>query len=361
MSDTIELRFIGVISSVSCGFEKTNIPSCDSRTKDTLKKHHRSSEKSRPSEGSAGGSIVWIMRRFGLHLNSLRAFEVAARLSSFSRAADELHVSHSTISHHVKGLEKALGVKLFFRRNRSVVLTRAGETLLPVLTGSFDKISSTLETIKQTSDRAPLKVTVTPSFANKWLVPHLRNFQDNHPRIEVQLQSSLELADFSRNDLDLGVRTGWGEWPGLRADLLMPIHMSPVCSPSLLQGREGIASLEELHEFTLIHADVSPGIGIESEWREWLLATDASDVDCSRGLSFHDPGLALQAAIDGLGMAMGYVELAAIDIAEGRLIQPYATEVQHPWSYYIVVPEGSVGDLQTEIFCDWLRAEVGHV
>ena len=244
MSDRIELRFIGITSSVTCIFAKPTYLRVTPRTQDPLKKHHRSSEKSRPSEGSAGGSIVWIMRRFGLHLNSLRAFEVAARLSSFSRAAEELHVSHSTISHHIKGLEKSLGVKLFFRRNRSVVLTAAGETLFPVLKGSFDRISSTLETIKQTSDRAPLRVTVTPSFANKWLVPHLRHFHESHPRIEVQLQSSLELADFSRNDLDLGVRTGWGEWPGLRADLLMPIHMSPVCSPSLLQGREGIASLE---------------------------------------------------------------------------------------------------------------------
>ena len=300
------------------------------------------------------------MRRFGLHLNSLRAFEAAARLSSFSRAAEELHVSHSTISHHVKGLERGLGVELFYRRNRRVVLTTAGETLFPILKSSFDGISSTLETIKQTSDRAPLRVTVTPSFANKWLVPHLRHFQEDYPGIEVQLQSSLELADFSHDRLDLGVRTGRGEWPGLKADLLMPIHMSPLCSPNLLEGRDGIASLGELQDFTLIHADVSAGIGIESEWREWLLAAGAGDIDCSRGPSFHDPGLAIQAAIDGLGIAMGYVELATIDIAEGRLIQPFATEVQHPWSYYIVVPDGSVGDLQTEIFCDWLRAEVGR-
>jgi LysR family glycine cleavage system transcriptional activator len=300
------------------------------------------------------------MRRFSLHLNALRAFEAAARLSSFSRAAGELHVSHSTISHHVKGLEKSLGVDLFVRQNRSVVLTSSGEALLPVLRSSFDRISSTLETIRQSGDQAALKVTVTPSFANKWLVPHLRHFREAHPGIEVQLQSSLELADFNRDGLDLGVRTGWGEWPGLRSELLLPIHMTPLCNPSLLEGREGISSPDELHDFTLIHADVSPGIGIESEWREWLIAVGADKVDCSHGLSFHDPGLALHAAIDGLGIAMGYVELAAIDLAEGRLVQPFAAAVQHPWSYYIVIPEDNVGDLQTAIFCDWLRAEVGR-
>ena len=298
------------------------------------------------------------MRRFGLHLNSLRAFEAAARLLSFSQAAKELHVSHSTISHHVKGLERALGVALFIRQNRRVELTSAGEALLPVLKNSFDCISAALETIRQSSDRKALKVTVTPSFANKWLIPHLRRFQENYPGIEVQLQSSLELADFGQDDIDLGVRTGRGEWSGLRAELLMPIHMAPVCSPGLLEGRGAIVSPDELSDFTLIHADVSPGIGIESEWRAWLTAVDAGDFDCSHGLSFHDPGQALQAAIDGLGVAMGYIELAAGDLAEGRLIRPFAESVQHPWSYYIVTPEDHVGDEQTAIFCDWLRTEV---
>jgi LysR family glycine cleavage system transcriptional activator len=300
------------------------------------------------------------MRRFSLHLNALRAFEAAARLSSFTRAAEELHVSHSTISHHIKGLEKALGANLFIRQNRRVVLTSAGEALFPVLRSSFDQISVSLETIRQTSTRRALKVTVTPSFANKWLVPHLRRFREAHPGIEVRIQSSLQLADFCRDGLDLGVRTGWGEWPGLRSELLMPIHMTPLCSPRLLAGSEPLSSPDQLNGFTLIHADVSPGIGIESEWHEWLAAVGATEVDCSHGLSFHDPGLALQAAIDGLGIAMGYVELAAIDIAEGRLVRPFAAEVRHPWSYYTVIPEDNVGDLPTGIFSDWLRAEVSR-
>ena len=215
------------------------------------------------------------MRRYGLHLNALRAFEAAGRLSSFSRAAEELHVSHSTISHHIKGLERALGVDLFVRQNRTVVLTAPGETLLPVLRNSFDEISSTLETIKLSSKKAALRVTVTPSFANKWLVPHLRHFQEDHPGIEVQLQSTLELSNFHRDRLDLGVRTGPGKWPGLRAELLMPIHMTPLCSPGLIADRQRLASPHELRNFTLIHADVSPGIGIESEWREWLAAVGA--------------------------------------------------------------------------------------
>lgn len=298
------------------------------------------------------------MRRFGVHLNGLRAFEAAARLSSFSRAAEELHISHSTVSHHVNGLEKALGVELFVRRNRRVVLTSAGETLLPVLKSSFDKISSTLEALKASNAESALRVTVTPSFANKWFVPRLRRFREAHRDIEIQLNPSLSLADFKRDRFDVGVRSGSGEWPGLKAELLMPINMTPLCSPSLLDGRAGIESPKELREFTLIHADVGHGIGIESEWREWLKAVGADDVDCKHGLSFHDPGLALDAAIDGLGIAMGYVELAAGDLADGKLVQPFATKVQHPWSYYIVIPEDNVGDRQVKVFCDWLRAEL---
>ena len=298
------------------------------------------------------------MRRFGVHLNALRAFEAAARLSSFSTAASELHVSHSTISHHVKGLEKSLGRELFLRQNRRVILTSEAKALQRVLTHSFDNISSELEALRRGSANKPLKVTVTPSFANKWLVPNLRSFREIHPNIEIELHPSLALDDFNRDGLDVGIRTGLGAWPGLRAELLMPVHMTPLCAPTVFNGQKDSMKPQALRQYTLLHADVGYGIGIESEWREWLLAVGASDVDCSHGLSFKDPGLALQAAINGLGIAMGYVELAASDLATGRLVQPFEMEVQHPWSYYIVMPEDNVSDPKTRLFCDWLRREV---
>ncbi len=298
------------------------------------------------------------MRHFGLHLNALRAFEAAARLSSFSRAAEELNVSQSTISHHIKGLEKTLGIRLFVRRNRRVVLTSAGEVLYPVLECSFNKISLTLSTLKESREKEPLKVTVTPSFANKWLMPRLPRFREAHPGIEVQLQPSLSLSEFDVVGHDVGVRTGWGKWPGLKAEFFMPVHMTPLCSPGLLDGREHPAKPADLADFTLIHADVSKETGIESEWREWLMAVGAEDINVRRGLSFQDPGLALRAAIDGLGIVMGYLELAEIDMAEGRLLRLFDESVQHPWSYYIVVPEGRTEEEQTIAFCEWLRSQV---
>jgi len=168
------------------------------------------------------------MRRYGIQLNALRAFEAAARLSSFSQAGRELNVSHSTISHHIRGLERSLGVELFLRKNRKVILAPAAEPLYQVLQKSFDEIAAALEAFGTTSQAGPLNVTVTPSFANKWLIPNLRLFRETHPEIEVQVKPSLQLDDFALEGLDVGVRTGPGDWPGLYAKHLMSIHMTPV-------------------------------------------------------------------------------------------------------------------------------------
>ncbi len=299
------------------------------------------------------------MHRIPVHLNALRAFEAAGRLSSFSRAAQELRVSHSTVSHHVRGLEKALGVALFARRDRSVVLTDTGATLLPVLTKSFRAIATALNDLQPAARTTALRVTVTPSIANQWLVPNLRRFRAKYPGIDVQLSSSLDLADFGRDRFDIGIRAGAGDWPGFNSELLMPIHMTPLCSPGLLADGADLNDLESLRHYTLIHADVAVGSPIESEWRAWLLAAGADDVDCSGGLSFHDPGLALQAAVDGLGIAMGYVELARRELATGKLVAPFESRIAHPWSYYIVTADDRPDSEQASVFREWLRTEAG--
>lgn len=297
------------------------------------------------------------MRKFGIHLNALRAFEAAARHSSFSLAAEELHVSHSTISHHVKGLEKTLGVALFHRQNRAVRLSRAGERLLPVLKTSFDRISSTLETISNGGKQNTLRITLTPSFANKWFIPRLHRFREENPDIKFELKQSLSSADFNKKQFDVGVRFGLGNWAGLCSELLLPIRMTPLCSPKLLSQKATLKSPKDLGQFTLIHADVDGASNDKSEWQIWLDAMGATEINSNDGLSFQDPGLALNAARDGLGIAMGYLELAADDLSNGQLIRPFATEVQHIWPYFIVVPEYNMDDPQVQIFCAWLRAE----
>ncbi len=298
------------------------------------------------------------MRRYGVHLNALRAFEAAARLSSFSQAGNELNVSHSTISHHIKGLEQELGVKLFLRENRQVTATAEAEKLFHVLQKSFDEISAALEEFPRNQSLEPIKVTVTPSFANKWLIPHLRRFRKAHPEIEVQVKPSLKLNDFVSEKLDIGVRTGLGKWPGLSSQHLMSVTMTPLCSRSYLEEKGGKITLDTISESTLIHADVIPGTGIESEWQEWLSTTRMSHVEPENNLSVQDPGLALLAAKDGLGIAMGYLELASVEIAKGELIQLFPTVVNHPWSYYVVTPENNIGDIRVTTFCEWLKDEV---
>jgi len=297
------------------------------------------------------------MRRYNIHLNALRAFESAARLSSFSKAADELHISHSTISHHIKGLENGLGVELFSREKRNVVLTQEGETIFPVLKDSFDAISEVLGKVQRNTKTKELNVTVTPTFANKWLVGHLKSFQLKRPNVRVRLHATMELVDFNKESIDVGIRTGTGDWPGLKSEILMPIHMTPLCSPSLIESHKGKFGIDDLRSLTFIHADVSRGVGIESEWREWLDSNGGSHLECDNGLFFHDPGLALQAAVDGLGVAMGYVELAKNDIEENRLVRPFEFKTAHPWSYYIVTPEDNSGDPLVSEFCEWLLEE----
>lgn len=298
------------------------------------------------------------MSRIGVHLNGLRAFEAAARLSSFSKAADELHISHSTVSHHIKGLEQSLGIDLFVRQNRRVVLTPAGRDLLPVLRESFENISRQLDQIKQ-GDKSPvLRLTVTPSFATKWLVPRLKKFREARPDIDLLVKPSLALADYRQDRFDVGIRAGLGQWPRLKSELLMATHMSPLCSPGLIARTSELKTPVDVLQHTLLNADTGEYAGTAWEWHAWLHAMGVSEFGNPRQLSFEDPALSLNAAVDGLGIAMGYVELAADDIAAGRLVQPFAAQIEHPWSYYIVTPDDESANPLVDVFCDWLRTEM---
>lgn len=298
------------------------------------------------------------MSRIGVHLNGLRAFEAAARLSSFSKAADELHVSHSTVSHHIKGLEQSLGIDLFVRQNRRVVLTQAGRDLLPVLRESFENISRQLELIKQGDKSPALRVTVTPSFATKWLVPRLKKFRESRPDIDLLVKPSLALSDYRQDRFDVGIRSGLGQWPRLKSELLMATHMSPLCSPELIERTSELKTPADVLQHTLLNADTGDSAGSAGEWHAWLDAMGIAEFGKPRQLSFEDPALALNAAVDGLGIAMGYLELAADDIESGRLVQPFAAQIEHQWSYYIVTPEDESANPLAEVFCDWLRAEM---
>jgi LysR family glycine cleavage system transcriptional activator len=296
------------------------------------------------------------VNRRRLHLNALRVCEAAARHSSFSKAADELCVTHAAVSHQIKQLEASLGFALFERTNRGVRLTEAGETLVPVLNDAFERIADTIDGLVRKPRDGALGVTLTPHFASHWLVPRLRRLRAAHPDLEVGLVPSLRFADFTAGEADVGIRCGLPPWRGLQADFLLPVSMTPVCAPTLLQGPDALEKPADLGRVTLIHADVGDR-KLGEEWRLWFAAAGIPETGPAQGLSFRDPALALQAAADGLGVAIGYAEMTEPEIAAGRLVQPFDILARHPYSYYFVQPAGQEDDPRIAAFRNWILTE----
>jgi LysR family transcriptional regulator, glycine cleavage system transcriptional activator len=302
--------------------------------------------------------MVGVPKRPQLHFVSLRAFEAAARLSSVTAAAEELCVTRTAVTHQIKHLENLLGVALLIRSNRGVRVTEAGDALLPILMESFERIGTALQSLSCAPRTGALRVTTTPTFAAKWLVPRLSCWRARHEAIEVHVLPTLAMLQVGKDEIDIGLRCGIPPWGGLKCELLMPIHMTPVCSPSLLAPRDGLRSPRDVFQFPLVHADIT-GHYLGEEWRTWLAAAGVTEYDPIRGLSFHDPNLALQAAIDGMGIAMGYRELIEPDLASGRIVQPFELAVRHTFSYYLVYPQAREREPLIRKFRAWLRSEAG--
>src|SRR4051794_36642926 len=186
-------------------------------------------------------------------LNSLRAFEAAARHLSFAEAAAELHVTPAAISHQIKALEADLGVKLFRRFNRAVRLTDAGQACLPGLRDGFERIAEAVARARQGDSVGVLTVTASPAIAAKWLVPRLERFRERHPSIDLRIDASMRLVDFTREDVHVGLRYGGGKYPGLHTELLLRSEVFPVCAPALLKGKHPLREPEDLRHHTLIH------------------------------------------------------------------------------------------------------------
>ena len=284
-------------------------------------------------------------------LNALRAFEAAARHLSFTRAAQELNVTQAAISHQVKALEERLGVSLFRRLNRSLVLTEAGQAYLPAVRDAFDRIDLATAKLKSLDRAGVLTVTVMPSFGAAWLVHRLGRFRVKHPDIDVRVDPTERLVDFPREDSDIGIRYGRGRWPGLIAERLMSEDVFPVTSPELLLGPHPLRKPSDLRFHTLLHDD------FYTDWRTWLLAAGVDDVDPSRGVTFTDSNMVLQAAASGQGVALGRSALAADLLAAGRLVKPFDVSMPLEYAYYVVYPESYAGRPKVKAFRDWLFEE----
>jgi LysR family glycine cleavage system transcriptional activator len=305
--------------------------------------------------------VTQVMNRRNLPFNALRAFEAAARHASVSGAARELSVTHSAISHQLKLLESQLGTRLFERTNRGLQITSSGESLLPVLSESFDRINDRLTDLQQNQGPAAIpdiiNVTSTPSFASKWLVPRLASWYAEPEASRIHLLPSLDDLDLQAGNIDFAIRCGIPPWPDHSHELLMSIHMVPVCSPEYAATSTALKRPIDALRHNLIHADIAEQ-SRGQEWHDWL---KGCGVDCPEqldGLSLKDPALAMQAAADGLGLAIGYFELIDRDLNSGQLVCASAQRIKHDYSYYLLHRRAPGSGSAAARFRDWLLGQL---
>ncbi|TQF28431.1 transcriptional regulator GcvA [Bradyrhizobium sp. UNPA324] len=286
-------------------------------------------------------------------LNGLRAFEAAARHLSFTLAAAELNVTQTAISHQIRRLEEELGIRLFIRQNRALALTPEARDYLPGVRAAFNDLRLATDRLLRKDDDKVLTVSTLASLAAKWLLPRLTDFQEQHPGFDVRITTSTSLVDFQRDNVDAAIRYGRGQWPGLRADWLMADELFPVCSPSLLRGDKSLRRPEDLRNHALLHTSNTNS----DDWRLWLTAAGLpADIARHPGITFDMIFMTIQAAIDGIGVAMGRTSYVRDDIAKGRLVVPFRIALPTDAGFYLVAPEGRREAPKLTAFRQWLIA-----
>lgn len=291
------------------------------------------------------------MKRRLPSLNALKAFEASARHESFTRAAAELFVTQGAISQQVKALEQELGLKLFHREHQRLALTEAGRNYLGVVRDAFDRLAVGTERLLQRHAAGLLNVSTSPNFAAKWLVHRLGRFSEAHGDIDLRISASMQHVDFAREDVDIAVRHGDGRWPGLHVTRLCVEELFPVCSPALLSGAKPLAKPADLRRHALLHVNDA------QHWSMWLDRAGVAGVDVDRGIVFSQASMAIDAAIQGQGIAMARTALAAWDLLEGRLVRPFPLAIEAPFALWIVCPKASADQPKIATFRQWLLDE----
>jgi LysR family transcriptional regulator, glycine cleavage system transcriptional activator len=288
-------------------------------------------------------------------LNGLRAFEAAARHLSFTNAAAELNVTQTAISHQIRRLEQELGISLFVRQNRALTLTPEARDYLPGVRAAFNDLRLATDRLQRKENDHVLTVSTLASLAAKWLLPRLSAFQEAHPGIDVRITTSTALVDFKGGDVDAAIRYGRGHWPGLRADWLTADQLFPVCSPALLSGDKPLRCPQDLANHALLHTSGA----YDDDWRLWLTAAGLpANSSKQPGLTFDLIFMTVQAAIDGIGVAIGRTTYVEGDIAKGRLVVPFKITLPADAGFYLVSPEANAEKPKLAAFRQWLLASV---
>ncbi len=285
-------------------------------------------------------------------LNALKAFEAAARHLSFTRAAEELFVTQAAVSHQIKSLEENFGLKLFRRRNRSLLLTEEGQSYFLDIKDIFVSLSDATEKLLARSAKGALTVSLQPSFAIQWLVPRLMKFSELYPDIDVRIKA-VDLDEGSlTDDVDVAIYYGRGNWPSLRANKLHTEYLIPVCSPLLLNGAKPLSQPDDLRYHTLLH-DTS-----RKDWKAWVKQGELGSVNVNQGPIFSHSSMVLQAAIHGQGVALGHSVLAQPELDAGRLVCPFNQVLVSKNAYYLVCHENQADLGKISAFRDWMLALV---
>jgi LysR family transcriptional regulator, glycine cleavage system transcriptional activator len=281
-------------------------------------------------------------------LNALRAFEATARHLSVKHAADELCVTPGAVSQMLKALELHLGVKLFRRVNRGIFLTDAGQGYLPPVRNAFRQIADASRRVAVSADTGVLTVSVTPFFAAAWLVPRLKDFQDAHPDIDLQVVTSNALVDFARDGVDVAVRHGLGRYPGLYSERVVAVEIVPVAAPTLVARLGKPTSAAEMTRWPHVHDADRKG------WHLWFQAQGIDEIGPPRGPAFDDSGLLLKAVLAGQGAGLLPAAMVALELAEGRLVKLADVVLLDEFAYYLVYPQSSRERPKVAAFRAWI-------
>jgi LysR family glycine cleavage system transcriptional activator len=284
-------------------------------------------------------------------LSALRPFEAAARLESFSRAAEELHLTHGAVSRQVRALEDHVGAALFSRHGKRVAITPAGRAFAERIRNALQEIAQAADAVGPARRADRLTVSVLPSFASRWLMPRLIGFMDAHPKIEVNVLATTALANFATDEVDVAIRFGRGPWPGLVCERFLDDEYFPVASPKMNRGRLP-REPRDLLRMRIMRED-------RDSWERWFEAAGVALPGRLEGPSFNDSTYSLQAAARGEGVAMGRRSIVAEDLARGTLKRLFRIGVASPESYWFVSPKELAATPRVKAFRDWVKAELG--
>jgi len=283
-------------------------------------------------------------------LNSLRVFDAAARHLSFTKAAEELFVTQAAVSHQIKSLEDFLGLKLFRRRNRSLLLTEEGQSYYLDIKEIFSSLNEATRKLQARSAKGALTVSLPPSFAIQWLVPRLAGFNSAYPGIDVRIQAVDRDEDKLSDDVDVAIFHGRGNWPGLRTERLYAEYLLPVCAPSLLMGDNALKTPEDLAKHTLLH---------DASRRDWLAYTKQlglQHINVQQGPIFSHSAMVVQAAVHGQGVALANNVMAQTEIEAGRLVCPFNEVLIRKNAFYLVCHDSQAELGKIAAFRQWILA-----